>query len=348
MKTINTALLSFGMSGRVFHAPFIHLHPGFNLMGAWERSTKKIQEYYPYSISYSSLDDVLNDKNIELIIVNTPTYTHFEYAKKALLAGKDIVVEKAFTTTLEEAIELKKIASEQNKKIAVFQNRRWDSDFLTCKKVLQEGTLGNIVEAEFYFARFNPAISPKKHKEDPGPGAGIVKDLGPHLIDQALHLFGMPNAVYADIRNTRPESQVDDLFNITLYYKDKRVKLKAGYYFKEVPASFILYGTNGSFLKSRADVQEPLLLKDEKPNLTDWGTEPEEESGIINYLHNGETIRKKITTEKGNYYYFYDGVYNALNTLTPMPVTTDDGINVMRLIEAAFEASKSQKIIELQ
>lgn len=210
MSPIKTALLSYGMSGRVFHAPFIELHPGFELAGSWERSAQKITTDHPRAKSYYTLESLLDDGDVELIIVNTPTYTHYEYAKKALLAGKDIVVEKAFTTTVAEAIELKKIAEEQNKKIAVFQNRRWDSDFKTVRSILDQGLLGEIIEGEIHFDRFNPSLSPKQHKEVPGPGAGILKDLGPHVIDQAVYLFGMPEELFADIRITRENSKVDD------------------------------------------------------------------------------------------------------------------------------------------
>lgn len=184
MSQIKTALLSFGMSGKVFHAPFISLHKGFQLTGAWERSKKEIEKAYPGVRSYSTLESVLADDSIQLVIVNTPTYTHYEYAKAALLAGKDVIVEKAFTTTVAEAMELKTIAEKKGVKIAVFQNRRWDSDFKTVQKIKKSGVLGNIVEAELRFERYKPIIGPKQHKETPGPGAGLLKDLGPHLIDQ--------------------------------------------------------------------------------------------------------------------------------------------------------------------
>ncbi|MFM2400974.1 MAG: hypothetical protein RI950_491, partial [Bacteroidota bacterium] len=173
MKPIETALLSYGMSGRVFHAPFIQLHPEFNLVGSWERSKKNIENAYPGVQSYDSIEAVLADPSIELVIVNTPINSHFEYASAALKAGKHIVVEKAFTCNASEAQALVDLAKEVGKLIFVYQNRRWDSDFLTLKKVLSSGVLGDIVEAEFHFDRYNPLMSPKRHKEDAGPGAGI-------------------------------------------------------------------------------------------------------------------------------------------------------------------------------
>ncbi|WP_321436319.1 Gfo/Idh/MocA family oxidoreductase [uncultured Bacteroides sp.] len=345
MKPINTALLSFGMSGRVFHAPFINLHEGFHLAGSWERSKKQIQKFYPEVHSYDSLEAVLNDDSIDLVVVNTPVYSHFEYAAKALKAGKHVVVEKAFTSTAAEAEELKAIALEQNKQIAVFQNRRWDSDFRTVKQVIESGVLGDINEMEIHFDRFNLELSPKKHKEEPNPGAGIVRDLGPHIIDQALYLFGMPEAIFADLRTTRPNSVVEDCLDILLYYPSFRVRIKGGYIVKEVLPAYIVHGTKGSFLKSRADVQEADLQKGLLPDTPNWGTEPEEEQGIINYDKDGTTIHEKIKTQQGNYLEFYNGVHTALTQNCPMPVTVDDGIRVMRVIEAAFRSSEARKAI---
>jgi scyllo-inositol 2-dehydrogenase (NADP+) len=347
MAPINTALLSYGMSGKVFHAPFIAMHKGFCLTGAWERSKHLIQKDYPGLVSYPSLESILKDDSIGLVIVNTPTYTHYSYAKEALLAGKHVVVEKAFTSSVEEAIELKALAEKQNKKIAVFQNRRWDSDLKTVQKIITEGWLGEINEAEFHFDRFNLALSPKQHKELPGVGAGLLKDLGSHIIDQALCLFKMPQAVFADIRITRKLSAVDDCIDILLYYPGFRVRLKSGYIVREPLAAFVVHGSKGSFLKSRADVQEADLLAGIKPNLTDWGTEPEKERGLLHTEKDGQPIREYVPSRQGNYYDFYDGVYNSLTQGDPMPVTVDDGINVMRIIEAAITSNAEKRVISL-
>lgn len=347
MQKIKTALLSFGMSGKVFHAPFLEAHGGFTIAGAWERSKEEIAKQYPNAKRYSSLESILNDASIELIIVNTPTYTHYDYAKQSLLAGKHVVVEKAFTTTVAEAEELKSIAEKQNKKLAVFQNRRWDSDFKTVQQILNGGKLGELVEITFSFDRFNPLLSPKQHKETPGPGAGVVNDLGPHLIDQALVLFGMPESIFADIRITREHSRVDDYFEILLYYPQHRVRLKAGYFVKENGPAYIIHGRNGSFVKSRGDRQEARLLVGEKPTLSDWGVEPETERGILNYLKEGETIREYVPTLPGNYLSFYDGIYKSIVHDEALPVTAQDGINVMKIIESAFQSSIERRVIQL-
>ena len=347
MKLIKTALLSFGMSGRVFHAPFIHLHPGFTLAGAWERSKQSIQEIYPGVQSFRSLEEILADETIELVIVNTPTNTHYDYAKQALIAGKNIVVEKAFTTTAAEAKELKQIAERENLKIAVFQNRRWDSDFKTVQKIVSEGWLGQINEAEIHFDRYKLSLSPKEHKEEPNAGAGLLKDLGPHVIDQALCLFGLPEKVFADIRITRQNSEVDDCFDLLLYYPSLRVRLKAGYLVKEPIPAYVFHGTGGSFLKSRADVQEAALVAGRPPNLTNWGIEAEEAKGLLHVEKNGEDLKAFITSQSGNYYDFYEGVYYALTKNLPMPVTADDGIAVMQIIEAAIDSSNSGRVVTL-
>lgn len=347
MKPIKTAILSFGLSGKAFHAPFIDLHKGFDLAGIWERTKSDSLAFYPGIKIYRSLEEILADENIELVIVNTPTGTHFDFAKKVLEAGKHAVVEKAFTTTTQEAIELKKIADEKNKVLSVFQNRRWDSDFKTVKKVIEEGSLGEIMEAEIHFDRYKEELSPKPHKETPAPGAGILNDLSPHLIDQAITLFGMPHSVFADLRMTRPGSQVDDYFEILFYYPMLRVRLKAGYQVREPFAAYVIHGRKGSFLKSRGDVQEAMLVANHKPNLSDWGTEPETEQGLLHTEKDGKTIREKIPTLQGNYYDYYDGIYQAIRDHKPVQVSAEDGINVMRIIDACFKSNRERKVIDL-
>ena len=347
MSKIKTGICSYGMSGKLFHAPFIYQHPGYELVAACERSNKEIAERYPGVTSYSTIDELMADGNIELMIINTPNYTHFDYAKRALLAGKHIVVEKPFCNTVTECDELMALAKERNKMISVYQNRRWDSDFKTVRKVVEEKLLGDIVEAEIHFDRYDENLSYKLHKETPGPGAGIFYDLGPHLIDQALQLFGMPTAVFADIAIMRPISKVDDYMEILLMYNRLRVRLKSGYLVKEPIPSYVVHGTKGSFLKSRADVQENLLKQYTSPAIPGWGLEPETEQGLLHTLINGETIRKRIPTERGNYGEYYKLLYEALRNGAPLPVTAEDGRNVIGIIEKCFESAQQKKIIDL-
>ena len=334
------------MSGRVFHAPFIQLHQGFELVGAWERSTNLMQQYYPNCKSYDTYEELLND-DIDLVIVNTPTNTHYDFTKEALMNDKHVVVEKAFTTTTGEASGLKFLAEQVDRKLAVFQNRRWDSDFKTVQHILNEGYLGDLCEVEIHFDRFNLELSPKKHKEEPNAGAGIVLDLGPHLIDQALCLFGMPEKLFADIRQTRPTTKVDDYFEILLYYPTLRVRLKAGYIVQEPIPAYVLHGTNGSFVKPRGDVQESLLQLNKKPNTNSWGTEDKENYGILHCTKNEKLVREKIKSLQGNYYDFYDEMYKAITYDKPVPVSAQDGLNVMKIIETAIKSSNEQKAINL-
>jgi len=347
MQKIKTALCSFGMSGWVFHAPFIHLHDGFELHAVFERTKNLAEERYPGIKTFRSLEAMLADDEIELVIVNTPNYTHYEYAKLALLAGKHVVVEKAFTNTVAEAQELITLAAKQNKKLSVYQNRRWDSDFKTVKKVLQQKLLGDVVEGEIHFDRYNLNLSPKLHKETPGPGAGIVPDLGPHLIDQALQLFGMPDAVFADATNLRPVSKVEDYIEIILFYKNLRVRLKAGYLVRELLPAYIFHGTKGSFLKPRADVQERDLQQLKDLSVADWGTEADTGKGLLHTEIDGKVIREYIPSEKGNYMDYYNGIFEALRHDKELPVTATEGMQVIRIIETAFQSIKEKRIIQL-
>ncbi|MBP6181265.1 Gfo/Idh/MocA family oxidoreductase [Flavobacterium sp.] len=346
MQKIRTALLSYGMSGKVFHAPFISFHEGFELIGSWERSKKLIREDYPSVKSYATMEALLED-DVDLVIVNTPVDTHYEYAKKVLLAGKHAIVEKAFTTTVAQAQELAALAKERGVKLAVFQNRRWDSDFKTVQKIILEKKLGEIVEAEFHFDRYNPLLSPKSHKETVNSGAGILKDLGPHLIDQALCLFGLPESVFADIRITRAHSLVDDYIDILLYYPDFRVRLKAGFFVREAVPAFVVHGKKGSFLKPRGDVQEDDLKLGKKPNLDTWGKEPKSKEGLLHTEIHADVLMENIPTLHGNYYDYFDGVYNSISNDTPEPVTAQDGVHVMQIIEAAMQSSALKKVIDL-
>jgi len=347
MKPINTALCSFGMSGWVFHAPFLAIDPRFTFYAVWERSKNLAEEKYSGVKTYRSFEDLLADKEVELVIVNTPNVTHFQYTRQALLAGKHVIVEKPFTVTVDQAEELIQLSKEKNKKLSVYQNRRYDSDYRTVKRVLEEKLLGNLVEAEFHFDRYSENISPKTHKEIPVKGTGALYDLGSHLIDQALQLFGMPEAVFADIRIVRPISQVDDYFDLLLYYPDLRVRIKSSYQVREPLPGYILHGSKGSFIKPKTNIQEAALTAGEVPDTKDWGMEPESEYGLLHTEKDGKMIKEYIPSEKGNYADYYDGVYDAIRNNIAVPVSAEDGLKVIKIIETAFESSSQKKIINL-
>ncbi|MEO6812427.1 MAG: Gfo/Idh/MocA family oxidoreductase, partial [Ginsengibacter sp.] len=312
INPINTSLCSFGMSGLVFHAPFLSVNPHFNFYAVWERSKNIAEGKYPGVKTYRSLESMLHDPSIELVIVNTPNATHFQFAKEALQANKHVIVEKPFTISVEEGKELIALAEKQDKKLSVFQNRRYDSDFKTIKKVVEENLLGDLVEVEMHFDRYKEELSPKLHKEIPGPGAGVLYDLGAHLIDQALQLFGMPDEVFADIRSIRPLSRVDDYFELLLYYKTLRVRLKASYVVRESLPGYILHGLKGSFIKPKTDIQETELKEGILPEGEDWGKEPQLEKGLLHTEVNGKIVREYITSEQGNYGEYYNGIYEAI------------------------------------
>lgn len=348
MTPIKTALCSFGMSGWVFHAPFIQAHPAFELYGVLERTKNLAAQDYPQVLTFRSLEELLADENIELVVVNVPNVLHFAYAMKCLNAGKQVVVEKPFTVTLTEANELIQLAKKNNLFLSAFQNRRWDSDFQTVQTVIRSGVLGDIKEAEFHYDRYNESLSPKAHKEVPEKGTGIIYDLGSHLIDQALQLFGMPEAVFADTVIQRSVSLVDDYMELLLFYPGLRVRLKGSTLVREAVPAFAVHGTRGSFLKARGDVQEADLQQRKVPGTAGWGIESAEHRGILHTEINGEVIKQFEETKAGNYMLYYEGIFQSLRHNKPLPVTAEEAANVIHVIEAAYESVHSKKIVGIK
>ncbi|NTV83115.1 MAG: Gfo/Idh/MocA family oxidoreductase, partial [Bacteroidales bacterium] len=272
-RKIKTAIIGFGLSGRVFHAPFIHTHPGFQLTSVIERHGQTATDFYPEVKIARDYKDLLKDDALELAVITTPNIFHFDQAKALLMAGKHVVIEKPFTPSSAEADELISIAEKAGRKIFVFQNRRWDGDFKTVQQVVYNGYLGEILEYEAHFDRFAPGARRSAWRDEPLPAGGVLYDLGSHLIDQALVLFGLPHAVFADIRWQRAESKVDDYFEANLYYNRLKVTLKASVFVKEQGPRYIIHGTKGSFIKYGIDPQEELLKEGLMPNSPEWGKE---------------------------------------------------------------------------
>ena len=333
---INTALVSFGMSGKVFHAPFIAANPLFNLVGSWERSTKNIEAAYPGTKSYNSYEELLADTTIDLVVVNSPNDSHFAYVKSALLAGKHVVCEKAFTNTSAEAQELDELANKKGLKLAVYQNRRYDADFLTLQKLIQEGEIGDFLDVQISFERYRTTLSPKKHKETVTPGAGLLYDLGPHLVDQALVLCGMPLAVFADIRITRKVGIVDDYFSMILYYPAHRITLTSGMVFMTQLPGYKVYGTKGSFIKNRSDIQEAELVA---------GKNPEADYGTLYTDHNGLITNRVVPSIPCNYGVFYEKMADAILNNAPVPTTAQEGKNIIRILEAARNSAFNKRVV---
>ncbi|HYF31610.1 MAG TPA: Gfo/Idh/MocA family oxidoreductase [Chitinophagaceae bacterium] len=347
MTPIKTAICSFGMSGWVFHAPFITVHPGFVFHSVWERNKDLAAQKYPGVITHRTLEGLLADTEVELVVVNTPNYTHYEYAKKSLEAGKHVIVEKPFTVNTAEAEELIALAARQQKVLSVYHNRRYDSDFRTVKKIIDEGWLGELVEAEIHFDRYKQELSPKQHKEIPGPGTGSLYDLGSHLIDQALQLFGKPSELFADIAVMRPISKVDDYFELLLYYPTKRVRLRSSYQVREALPGYVFHGSMGSFIKARTDVQETMLQAGKTPGTADWGKEPDHEKGFLHTEKDGKLVKEHVPSLRGDYGDYYEGIYQAIRHDQPVPVTAADGKEVVYVIEKAFESRRLKKAVAL-
>lgn len=344
---IRTGICSYGMSGKLFHAPFIHAHPGYELSAIVERHNHDSKERYPEAKLYRSVDELCADKELQLIVVNTPTHLHFEQAKMVLQAGKQLVIEKPFAVTVKEAEELTALAAKNKLFISVYQNRRYDGDYRAVKNVIQQGLLGELREAEIRYDRYRPAFGGKQHKEGDMPGAGILFDLSPHLVDQAIQLFGFPKAVFADIWKMREDVVAPDYFEILFYYDKLRVRLKATCIARETTYAYTLHGMKGSFLQQRSDMQEQQLQAGVKPSLENWCPAPASPDGLLHTEINGEVIRKETTSSPGNYMGYYDDVYKALTGQGPNPVPAADGIKNMRIIEAALESFASGKIVSL-
>ena len=345
---INTALVSFGMSGKLFHAPFIETNPHYKLVGSWERSQKNIQTIYPEAKSFESYEKILNDPSIHLVIVNSPNDTHYDYTKRALLAGKHVVTEKAFTVTVKEGEELDALAQKLNLKLAVYQNRRYDADFLTLQKLIAEDKIGEFLDIQISFERYRTTLSAKLHKETNTPGSGVLFDLGPHLVDQALMLSGMPKAVFADIRTTRKVGSVDDYFTLLLYYPTHQILLTSGMVFMQQLPAYKVYGTKGCYIKERADVQEDDLMAGKKTNTTLWGVEPKEKWGVLSTDTDGKISSESIPSLAGNYGIFYEKMAYAINHNDAVPTSAKEGTAIIKVLEAARKSNAEKKVITLE
>jgi len=346
-RIIKTGVCSYGMSGQVFHVPFLHVHAGFEFTAVVERSKRLAQQRYPDVKVYTGVEDMLKDASLELIVVNTPNYTHYSYAKAALEAGKHVIVEKPFTVTTAEGAELAALAKEKGLFLSVFQNRRYDSDYKITREVVGSGLLGDILEAEIHYDRFKEELSYKKHKEEANPGTGALYDLGAHIIDQALLLFGMPKSLWADIRIIRRDSIVDDYFELVLYYEQLRVRLKCSYLVREPLPSYQIHGRIGSFVKTKSDIQEAMLQKGLLPGTPDWGAEAPHEWGLLHTEKDGKVLKQYLPSPNGNYMEYYQGIYDALVNGADNPVPAADGLRIIQVIEAAFRSRAERKVVDL-
>ncbi len=333
-KPIKTGLLAYGMSGKVFHAPFLETNKGFEFYAVVERNEKKAVFDYPNIKSFSTIDDLLADETIELIVVNTPNNTHFEFAKKVLEAGKHVLIEKPATTTPDEFISLIALAKKVNKKVFVYHNRRWSSDIMATKSVIASGKLGKIVEMHLRFDRYRPTIGAKIFKETPIPSSGIWYDLGSHLIDQAISIFGKPIHHYRYKNSFRENSQVDDYAFMHIEFQNKvNVFITTSMLVVNAQPGIILHGTKGSFIKEFCDEQENQLQNGMSPLNPNFGIEKTNKEGKLTYYNdNNELISELIPSVKGNFNSLFDAIYQDIKNNIPFPIDNEVIIEQLKLL----------------
>lgn len=347
-RPIATALLSYGMSGEVFHAPLLTAHRGFSLVKILERTKDKARQRYPEVKVVRSLEAILADDAIELVVVNTPHNTHADLTAQVLDAGKHVIVEKPFTNNVGEGERLVALAQSRNLMLSIFQNRRWDGDFMTVQQVIKAGVLGSVVELEAHYDRYRPTVDYATWKEKNEPGSGILYNLGAHMIDQALVLFGMPRRLTAHVGIQRPGGEAEDFYDIRMEYDHCSVILKSSYVVREPGPRYQVHGMNGSFVKHGLDPQEEALKEGKTPGGPQWGADQSNIWGKLNTtLAGGLHVDGKIETVHGNYLGFYDNIYEHLREGKPLAVTAGQALQVIRIIELAQKSSREQKTISI-
>ncbi len=341
---IKVGLLGYGYASKTFHAPLIMGTPGLELAGVSSSDASKVHADWPAIPVVSDPQMLFNDPSIDLIVIPTPNDTHFPLAQSALAAGKHVVVDKPFTVTLSQANALKEHADDAGLLLSVFHNRRWDSDFLTLKTLLAEGSLGNVVYFESHFDRYRPEIR-QRWREQAGAGGGIWYDLGPHLLDQALQLFGLPETLNVDLGMLRPGSQSVDYFHAVLSYPGQRVVLHSTVLAAAETARYIVHGTQGSYIKFGVDPQEDRLKAGERLPQADWGYNMRD--GIVTLSHDNVLTEKPLLTLPGNYPAYYAGIRDAIWGTAPNPVPATEAIKVMELIELGIASDQQKKALPI-
>ncbi len=349
---VRVGLIGFGLAGQAFHAPVIRGVQGMELACILERRGTAAQEKYPEVRVARTLEELLADKEIQLCVIATPNDSHFELTRACLLAGRDVVVDKPFAPTLRESEELVRLAAERGRLITVYQDRRWDGDFATVKKLVQSGRLGTVVEYEARFDRFRLEAKANAWRERADqPGAGVLFDLGPHVIDQALVLFGEPRAITASAFCQRETSRVDDAFDVCLEYPNSGTGLRAMARARIIAYApgphFLIHGTKGSFVKYGMDPQEERLRAGNFPQGTDWGAdwgvEDEQWRGTLSPV--GEPS-VKVKTERGDYRGFYANVRDAIEKKAALEVTPKQALRTMRAVMLAHKSSRERRTVE--
>jgi scyllo-inositol 2-dehydrogenase (NADP+) len=342
---IRVGVVGYGLAGRVFHVPLIAAVEGLELAAVVERSGRTAEQAYPGIATYSSLEAMLDDTGIELIVIATPPATHVPLAQEALRAGRHVVVDKPVAPTSLELAGLMSSAAAAGRLFIPFHNRRWDSDYQTLQKVMHDGALGRVVSLESTFDRWKPGIRKQFWKEDGTAGGGHLLDIGTHLADQSLHLFGMPEAVLAIIRSERDEAITDDTFTIHLRYPGKLVTISSNCLASLPRPRFLIRGTRGNFVKWGLDPQEDRLKQAGRVTEPDWGMEPASAWGKLAVDVEGGMVMQPVRPIPGDYRKFYAGVRDALLGKTAPPVLATDALRVAQLLEWARQSSNERREI---
>jgi predicted dehydrogenase len=344
-NTIRVGIIGYGYATKVFHAPLIASVPGLKLQAISSSDAAKVQADWPGLEVCASPQALIQRADIDLVIVPTPNDTHFPLAREALLAGKHVVVDKPFTVTADEARQLAQLAKEAKRVLSVFHNRRWDGDFLTLQDVIATGRLGRIVRIESHFDRFRPIVR-DRWREKAGPGSGLWVDLGSHLLDQALQLFGMPTGLHADLATQRDGASTNDCFHAQLRYASGlRVVLHATTLAASPAPRFTVHGTNGSWVKAGLDPQEDALKAGQRPDgRSPWM--PPQESATYVLLDDRELDKVRPSphaVKPGRYTDYYAAVRDAILGAGPIPVTADEALKVMALLELGVKSHEAKR-----
>ncbi|EOI1119503.1 oxidoreductase [Klebsiella oxytoca] len=334
---IRVGLIGYGYASKTFHAPLISGTPGMTLAAVASSDENKVHADWPAMPVVSGPERILNDPNIDLVVIPTPNDTHFPLAKAALEAGKHVVVDKPFTVTLSQARELEALAKSGGRLLSVFHNRRWDSDFLTVKALINEGLLGEVGYFESHFDRYRPQVR-NRWREQGGPGSGIWYDLAPHLLDQVVNLFGLPVSMQVDLAQLRPGSQSTDYFHAVLAWPQRRVVLHGTLVAAAETARFIIHGSRGSYVKYGLDPQEERLKSGERLPQEDWGYDMRD--GVLTRAEGEDITEESWLTLPGNYPAYYAAIRDALNGSGTNPVPASQAIQIMELIEFGLESAR--------
>ena len=336
---LTVGLVGFGFAGKVFHAPVIRAVEGLKLTTIVQRHGSPDPKYSDVEF-VRSVDELLARK-IDLVVVATPNTSHHPIAKQALLAGRHVVVDKPFTTTLAEAQDLVRVAQERRRIVTVYQDRRYTGDFATVQQIVAEGALGRVTSYESHFDRFRPEQKPNAWREEPQPGSGVWFDIGPHLFDQALLLFGTPEAVESDIRIEREGGRVDDAFDVTLHYPRIRATIRASMLRQPVGPTWIVNGTKGSFVKYGMDPQEAALKEGRTPGERDWDTDPPELYGKLI----ASDATRTVPTLRSSFARYYENVRDAMLSKTELAVSPEWSLDVMRGLVLAVQSSQTRRVV---